>query len=87
MHQVHRYTNTNNLKVGRNEPGLETATRVVGTIGPGMTQELKQQKEWLEKWGRERNGLKNGARNDPGIETAKRMVGEMGPGMVKKIFC
>jgi len=52
-----------------------------------MTQELKQQKEWLEKWGRERNGLKNGARNDPGIETAKRMVGEMGPGMVKKIFC
>jgi len=22
----------------------------------GMTQELKQQKEWLEKWGQERNG-------------------------------
>ena len=29
-------------KVGRNEPGLETAKRMVGTIGPGMTQELKQ---------------------------------------------
>jgi len=29
-------------KVGRNEPGHETAKRMVGTIGPGMTQELKQ---------------------------------------------
>ena len=48
----------------------ETAKRMVGTIGPGMTQELKQwknsqkilltmthelkqQKNWLEKWGQE----------------------------------